>query len=96
MNDLDGDVDMQTDSTSENDIDSLLIRQKLQFGGAKLVDDILDESITHIVLGDDRSGLDALRRSNAVKSKLARIVTSAWVTNSFKERTLLDEERFVA
>src|SRR5205809_1163554 len=74
-----------------------------RFAGGLVVGDMEDKRITHIVVdsGDEngRSSTDlySLRTSlsNRVgaNKKIPRIVTAEWVDRSWKEKTLLDEER---
>ena len=76
----------------------------LRFAGARLSTKLGDEQITHVVVdafpslsspGDRRAVLQDLRKTlvDARSTVLPRLVTVQWVEQSWKERTLLDEER---
>ncbi|KAI9859339.1 MAG: DNA ligase (ATP) [Vezdaea acicularis] len=77
-----------------------IIRNMLEFGGARLADEILENlEVTHVVVGEfdgtsaSRQRVLSQRQRLAGRPKLPRWVTRAWVEQSFKERTRLDEER---
>lgn len=63
-----------------------------RFAGAVTVDDLQDEQITHVVV-DDSSDVKAIRQAISSRKRLPRVVSVEWVEQSWKERTLLDEER---
>ncbi|KAJ9231272.1 hypothetical protein DTO166G5_6894 [Paecilomyces variotii] len=70
-----------------------------RFGGARVVDTIEDMTVTHAVVSPEipAAELSALRGSLAKKigsRKMPHLVTVGWVEESWKERTLLDEDRF--
>ena len=67
-----------------------------RFAGARITHD-LNEGVTHIVVvRDDRNRTRALREEIARFKRLPRIVTVEWIEESWREKTLLDEERFAA
>jgi DNA ligase 4 len=65
-----------------------------RFAGAELVEDLEDESITHVVIGAASSRLGILRKEISTRRRLPRMVTADWIEESWKEGTLLDEERY--
>ncbi|MCJ1396834.1 DNA ligase (ATP) [Xylographa trunciseda] len=65
------------------------------FAGAGLAADVTDLKITHVLLGDDRGHLRALRKEFSTRRRLPRFVTVQWIEESWEAKTLLDEERFV-
>lgn len=64
------------------------------FAGAVVVVDINSKSITHIIV-DGASNVKRLREEISKRSKIPRLVTAGWVEESWKERTMLDEEGFL-
>lgn len=64
------------------------------FAGATIAKDVDDREITHIVVGP-LSDAKAIRRRLSTRKKIPRVVTTKWVTESWAEKTLLDEERYV-
>ncbi|KIW03508.1 uncharacterized protein PV09_05274 [Verruconis gallopava] len=78
------------------DLDMLFIQQKLAFGGGQWVHSLSADGVTHVVVTKDlnRSKLNDLREAVASQTTLPRIVTLEWIQESWKEGTLLDEERF--
>jgi DNA ligase-4 len=90
-----GNADVSSATTSTN-LDLELVKQKLRFGGAKLIDNLHDSGVTHIIFtGQDKDRLQELRDETARKQRLPRIVTVEWVVESWREKTLLAEERFL-
>ena len=63
------------------------------FAGAKIATEAEDESVTHIVVSPD-SDLKALRKMISMRTRIPRLVTTQWLSESWKERTLIDEERY--
>jgi DNA ligase-4 len=64
-----------------------------KFAGGQIADSIEEDHVTHVVLriGDSAA---SIRRTIATKSHLPRIVNEDWITDSWREATRLDEERF--
>jgi len=87
----------QTDTVSA-DISTLrpkLAEDLVRFTGGKIANDLQDDTITHVVVfGVAGPALNKLRQKIAEKIRLPRIVTVNWVEESWKEGTLLDEERY--
>ena len=65
-----------------------------RFAGAVIAADIADHKITHVLIGEDRHDLRALRRTFSFRRRLPRFVTVEWIEESWAAKTLLDEERF--
>lgn len=68
----------------------------IRIGAGKISKDLTDMSITHVIIGEDRSRLRSIREIISGRARLPRIVAVDWVEESWKEKTLLDEERFVS
>jgi DNA ligase-4 len=66
-----------------------------RFAGARITHD-LKEGITHVLLGEDKSRVRALRQQIFHFNRLPRLITIDWIEQSWQEKTLLDEERFAA
>ena len=64
-----------------------------RFAGAQIAND-LRRGVTHVLVGGDRSRHAALRQTVSTFGPLPRMVTAAWVEESWVEKTRLDEERF--
>ncbi|KAF1815104.1 DNA ligase [Eremomyces bilateralis CBS 781.70] len=71
------------------------VGRKARFVGGTLSNS-LDESVTQVVVGRDRSHLHQLRQKVSQMSPIPKIVDAAWIIESYQERTLLDEDRFIA
>jgi DNA ligase 4 len=65
----------------------------LRFGGGLLSEELDNMQLTHVVVHEN-SNVKQLRRTLASRPRLPRIVTRQWIEESWKEQTLLDEERF--
>lgn len=80
-----------------------------RFAGAVFVEDMTDESITHVIVDNNKaprslreqfSGFDIFRALLSMaanwkpsRKRLPRFVTLDWIEQSWAEKTLLDEER---
>lgn len=69
-----------------------------RFGGARIVDTIEDMAVTHAVVSPElpAAELSTLRGTLAKKigrRKMPHLITVRWIEESWKEQTLLDEER---
>ncbi|CRK30476.1 hypothetical protein BN1708_000991, partial [Verticillium longisporum] len=81
------------------ELDAFRLRNYIAFGGGQVTDGLPADSSTHIVLvgGQDAEKQDAaisVRKDIGKRQKIPRVVASRWVEDSWKERTMLDEERF--
>ena len=65
-----------------------------RLAGASFATQIDDTSITHVVV-HSTSDLQGLRSKLSSRKVLPRMVTLDWIDQSWKEKTLLDAERFV-
>ncbi|KAL4948821.1 ATP dependent DNA ligase domain-containing protein [Aspergillus filifer] len=81
---------------SEAEPKSQLARNTARFAGATVANSPKNSSITHVVVGSETpsSEISSLRAKLSKRKKLPHIVNVEWVEESWKERTLLDEERF--
>ncbi|KAK3066403.1 DNA ligase (ATP) [Teratosphaeriaceae sp. CCFEE 6253] len=70
------------------------VTRLLEFAGARAVEDIGDADVTHVVVRAVGSRDGEIRQQLASRPRQPRIVTEDWVTESWAERTLLDEERY--
>jgi DNA ligase-4 len=79
----------------ERDVDSRLARLRYMLASGAISDE-LDADTTHVVvLDDNRESVRALRKRISERGgKIPRVVSLTWLQDSWKEGTLLDEERF--
>jgi len=87
-----GDVEMSSGHESHED-EFEFMRQQIRFGRGEIVNGLEEGVVTHVIVGKDRSRLRAIREMVAAWKKLPRIVTSEWVEETWREKTVLDEER---
>ena len=86
------------ESTSAgNDLGLKLIQNTACFAGASCIDSFDDPKITHVIVNTEVAAsteIASLRKSLAARPgrKVPHLVTSKWVEESWKNRTLLDEE----
>jgi len=68
----------------------------IKFGNGQVVDGLDHPELTHVVIvGEGASAVAReVRREIASRPRLPRIVTEKWIQESWKEKTLLDEERY--
>lgn len=80
------------------------LREKLahyvRYSGGSILDSIEDEAATHVVVvGDDlmENGAagDEIRKELSARPAQPRIVSSNWIEECWKEKTLLDEEQYI-
>jgi DNA ligase-4 len=84
------------DEVDEKDLDNFFTKSCVRFGNGSLADDIDDPSITHVVVGSDSSRLKEVRIQISRRSRIPRLVSVNWVTECWKEKTLLDEDRMLS
>jgi DNA ligase-4 len=79
----------------EGSMETRMMKLRFLFCGG-LVAEELDEEVTHVVIADEnRDVVRALRKQvSERRGKIPRVVGWAWLEDSWKESTLLDEERF--
>ncbi|KAI1338178.1 DNA ligase [Xylariaceae sp. FL0016] len=75
------------------------MRYWIKFGGGILLDDLGDDALTHIVvISDDQNGETGraaqVRSVICARRLVPKVVSQAWIENCWKNRTLLDEDRF--
>ncbi|KAI8316915.1 DNA ligase 4 [Colletotrichum sp. SAR11_240] len=82
----------------EDSIKVLRLRNFLQFGGARLTPGVEDEQATHIVVVGDgdqrRQAAEDLRKEVSSRRKIPHIVTGDWIEDCWREKTLVDEEKY--
>ena len=68
----------------------------IKFGHGQVVGYLGSPDLTHIVVMEDENDEDiaSLRKEISSRAKIPRIVTRKWVEESWKEGTLLDEEKY--
>jgi DNA ligase-4 len=71
-----------------------LLGQTVQFAGGTISQDVHDETVTHIIIGDDTSRVKDIRGILSRRRRVPRIVNEEWIRESWKAQTLIDEERF--
>ncbi|KAH8425336.1 DNA ligase (ATP) [Aspergillus melleus] len=75
-----------------------LAKSTARFAGASVADSSDDRTITHIIVDSTTpaSEIRLIRESLATthRTKLPHVVTVKWIEESWKQHTLLDEERF--
>lgn len=76
----------------DSDMELSYAKQIVEFANGKVAKSLDDKTITHIVVGKDRSRLDHIRTVLSARKQIPRIVTIGWVTDSWDEKTLLDAE----
>ncbi|RMZ87415.1 hypothetical protein DV736_g5359, partial [Chaetothyriales sp. CBS 134916] len=69
-------------------------RTTAAFAGAKICSDLDDWHLTHIVVSSS-SDVKALRKKVSTRPRIPYLVKAAWILDSWRERTLLAEERFI-
>lgn len=88
--------DLQSDNTKASQShQNRLARNTARFAGANVSISLEDSAITHIIVGPETpaSAVSKIRKTLSNRKKLPHIVTVDWIEESWKERTLLDEER---
>lgn len=89
-----GDVVMENGSGNVHEHDEFeFVRQQVKFGAGVVADSLEEGVVTHIILGSDTSRLKVIRKTISSWRRLPRIVTSEWVAENWKEKTIIDEER---
>lgn len=85
------------DKTQIEDIALCLARNTARFASAHIATSLKDPDVTHIIVNPDtlsREDIASLRGSLAARAgkKIPHLVSLHWVQESWKNRTLLDEE----
>lgn len=93
-NDEFGDADSHLNANEYGQVDLRLASITARLTGATLAGCLSPADLTHIVVSNN-SDVASLRREIAGRPRLPRIVTYHWIEESWKERTMLDEERFI-
>ena len=65
----------------------------LAFADGEIVDSLEDERLTHVVVSEGSQRMKELRKAISSRKIVPRIVSTAWVLDSWKEKTRLEEER---
>ncbi|KAI1373020.1 ATP-dependent DNA ligase [Hypoxylon crocopeplum] len=86
-----------TDNVSS--ISCLKLKNWVRYGGGSLVDNLDDESITHVVIMSDTETGEMERAAEvrsviSIRSPVPRVVSRQWVEDCWKNCTTVDEERY--
>jgi DNA ligase-4 len=75
-----------------------ITKSQFLFAGGSIASSGDDQNITHYVLVDDNEGMaKSLREKSArQKRRLPKIVGLQWLQESWFEKTLLDEDKYIA
>lgn len=78
-------------------LDLLIAKSQFSFSGGRIVEDDEDKDITHyVIVGRNPEVVRSLReKMSQRKGAVPRIVGLKWLLESWHEKTLLDEERYV-
>ncbi|KAI0191371.1 putative DNA ligase [Xylaria flabelliformis] len=84
------------DATS---IQALQVKNQIRFGGGISADNLDNEAITHIVImskteAEEMDTAAEVRSAISLRSPVPRVVSKQWVAECWKNRTIVDEERF--
>ncbi|KAL3464202.1 hypothetical protein BJX64DRAFT_286626 [Aspergillus heterothallicus] len=93
---MNGEIWSNTEHTTSEHISRIQSAKNVaRFAGANVTDSLNSSLITHIVMGpgNTTSEVANLRQTLSTRKKLPHIVTIAWIEESWKEKTILDEER---
>lgn len=81
------------DGLDERKIERMCVGNRIVFGHGEIL--LLDDrSLTHVVVDGPGQHVKELRKELSLWDKMPRIVSHEWVLDSFREGTLLDEERY--
>jgi DNA ligase-4 len=78
-----------------SDFTVIMASRTARFGGATIATELRDVRITHVVVNPASPKVAAIKETLSWRRPLPRLVTTDFVDESWRERTLLDEERFV-
>ncbi|KAL4866354.1 hypothetical protein BDV12DRAFT_173099 [Aspergillus spectabilis] len=73
-----------------------LARNVARFANANITSSLKDSSITHVIVGPDTpaSEVSKIRKTLSSRKKLPHIVSVDWIEESWKDKSILNEERF--
>jgi DNA ligase 4 len=75
-------------------LDIAIATNYIRFARGHVATDLNDAAITHIVAGTDGTRLKEIRQMLSQRKRIPRVVELGWVFESWRERTLVDEEIF--
>lgn len=82
----------------KRELPGYLAKNLVTFGGEGGTSNLDDLNLTHVVVSDtvakDDAEMRTIRETLSKRRKQPRVVTMDWIWDSWKERTLLDEERY--
>lgn len=68
-------------------------KRLLEFANGRTAKSLTEAELTHVVVSEGCDKLNDLRKATSSRARHPRFVTEAWVLDSWREKTLLDEER---
>ncbi|KAF2670149.1 DNA ligase [Microthyrium microscopicum] len=85
------------DAPEDDNLDAQFAQQVVQFGNGTIANSLGDKSITHVIVGanSQASRLKEIRSEMSSRRQVPRVVDMIWVLECWKEKTMLDEEKYV-
>ncbi|KAI0551040.1 ATP dependent DNA ligase domain-containing protein [Xylaria curta] len=86
-----------TDDASS--IQAFQVKNRLRFGGGALADNLDNEAVSHIVImskteAEEMDTAAEVRSTISSRRRVPRVISKEWVAECWKNRTVVDEERF--
>ena len=81
------------DDLNDLKIAAMCVGNRVEFSHGELLP-LDDRALTHVVVDGPGQHVKDLRRELSIRDKMPRIVSHDWVLDSFREGTLLDEDRY--
>ncbi|KAI1444952.1 ATP-dependent DNA ligase [Annulohypoxylon stygium] len=80
-------------------ISRIKLETRIKWGGGSVIDDLEDRSITHVVImgssdASEMARAAEVRSSISSRTPVPRIMTPQWIEDCWKNRTVVDEERY--
>jgi DNA ligase-4 len=84
----------------DDQLNVLKLAHYVKYAGGSCVEDLDDASLTHIVVvGEDPTetseAAEKIRKKLSSRRKMPRVVSGKWIADSWREKTLLDEEQYM-
>lgn len=75
------------------------LRNWISFGDGVLTEDLHDKAITHVIImsrdeAEEREIAADVRSTISLRRRVPRVISEQWVVSCWKNRTIVDEERF--
>ncbi len=91
---IDGYGSSSTDELEGKDLEKMFVRNKIAFGHGRIVEEMEDDDITHFVADGGGERLREIKHLVSKRKNVPRVVSMDWVRDSWREGTLIDEERY--